>query len=62
MRVLWCVFCLLLGYFAGDVGRSIVATAGLAASQAVDLGIVIGFISGTVLEGVYVYKIADKCD
>lgn len=60
MYGIWCVLCLLVGYFTGDVGRTIVATAGMAASEAVSLGIAIGLIVGAALEAFYFLKVRDN--
>lgn len=60
MYGIWCVLCLLVGYVTGDVGRTIVAIAGMAASEAVSLGIAIGLIVGAILEAFYFLKVRDS--
>lgn len=60
MYGIWCVLCLLVGYFVGDVGKTIVAIAGMAASEAVSLGIAIGLIAGAALEAFYFLKVRDS--
>lgn len=57
---IWCVLCMLAGYFVGNVGREIVATAGMTANEAVSLGTAIGLISGILLEAFYFTKVRNS--
>lgn len=51
--VIWLVLCCFSGYIAGDIGQYLVASMALAASDAVLVGIIIGFVCGCLLELVY---------
>lgn len=51
--VIWLVLCCFSGYIAGDIGKYLVASMALAASDAVIVGMIIGFVSCYILEFVY---------
>ena len=51
--IVWLVLCCFSGYIAGDIGKYLVASMALAASDAVLVGMIIGFISCCILEFVY---------
>lgn len=51
--IVWLVLCCFSGYIAGDIGKYLVASMALAASDAVIVGMVIGFVSCCILEFVY---------
>lgn len=58
--VVWLVLCCFSGYIAGDIGKYLVASMALAASDAVIVGMVIGFVSCCILE--FVYRILVESD
>lgn len=51
--IVWLVLCCFSGYIAGDIGQYLVASMALAASDAVLVGMIIGFVSCCILEFVY---------
>ena len=58
--IVWLVLCCFSGYIAGDIGQYLVASMALAASDAVIVGIAIGFVCGGILE--FVYRIFVESD
>lgn len=51
--IVWLVLCCFGGYIAGGIGQYLVASMALAASDAVLVGMIIGFVSCWILELVY---------
>lgn len=51
--IIWLVLCCFSGYIAGNIGQYLVASMALAASDAVLVGMIIGFVSCCILELVY---------
>lgn len=60
MYVLWLLMCFLMGNLTGMLGRYLVASMALAASEAVSLGIFIGLLAGAALEAFYFLKVRDS--
>ena len=58
--IVWLVLCCFSGYIAGDIGQYLVASMALAASDAVLVGMIIGFVSCCILE--FVYKLLVESD
>lgn len=51
--IVWLVLSCFSGYIAGNIGKYLVASMALAASDAVLVGMIIGFVSCCILEFVY---------
>lgn len=51
--VIWLVLSCFSGYIAGNIGKYLVASMALAASDAVLVGIIIGFVCCCILEFVH---------
>ena len=58
--VIWLVLCFFSGYIVSDIGKYLVASMALAASDAVIVGMVIGFVSCYILE--FVHRIWKESD
>ena len=58
--IVWLVLSCFSGYIAGNIGKYLVASMALAASDAVLVGIIIGFVCGCLLE--FVYRIFVESD
>ena len=58
--IVWLVLCCFSGYIAGDIGKYLVASMALTASDAVVIGIIIGFVCCVILE--FVYKLLVESD
>ena len=55
--IVWLVLSFFSGYIAGNIGKYLVASMALAASDAVIVGMIIGFVCCCILELVYRIRI-----
>ena len=55
MYVLWLLMCFFIGHLVGEFGKYLVASMALAASDAVIVGVMIGFVAGCILMAVNRY-------